>query len=467
MTRLIPSLNMPSLINRFRKSKKAPLQGDPNNSPEQDNATRKKPETPEFKLFRQATDEDTPTEVDVFRSSGLPHAIQELTISEDRSPAYTSRASASTPSEDSEKVYGQEHEASTGLTPTRSMSKRLSGRLFRRPSQMSRSSRSSSYVPDFKPIDRTADIEAQWEERATMLAQAGPPSPALPRSDSIFHIAGPPQIPAIKFGTYRPANHNETNKRLSARLEALGTPEQQRPTAQRQLSSASAKTKGRSIASASSEHESQLDAHASKDDLLQHAIREHELGNLEKAAQLFKRSATGDDGLAIGQLMYGLSLRHGWGLQRDEVRAIHWLRLAASSSAQHEREALSSGLLSGGNMKGDLILAIFELGNCFRHGWGVDVDKDLARNYYETAANLGDSDAMYETAWCYETGFGMKKNKYKAAFWYRKSEKSGNKIPGMQWIWKPKYDVDPFLVADDGAGTADFKKALAKQKTKT
>lgn len=109
-------------------------------------------------------------------------------------------------------------------------------------------------------------------------------------------------------------------------------------------------------------------------------------------------------------------------------------------------------------MKGDLILAIFELGNCFRHGWGIEVDKDLARNYYETAANLGDSDAMYETAWCYETGFGIKKDKYKAAFWYRKSETSGNKIPGMQWIWKPKYDHNPFTETREAIKAANNSK---------
>jgi hypothetical protein len=67
----------------------------------------------------------------------------------------------------------------------------------------------------------------------------------------------------------------------------------------------------------------------------------------------------------------------------------------------------------GGDAKGELVLAIFELANCFRHGWGVQVDKFAAKQvsvfqvldrgeacellsntcgqYYETAANLGDT----------------------------------------------------------------------------
>ena len=33
----------------------------------------------------------------------------------------------------------------------------------------------------------------------------------------------------------------------------------------------------------------------------------------------------------------------------------------------------------GGAAKGELVLAIFELANCFRHGWGVQVDKFAAK----------------------------------------------------------------------------------------
>lgn len=57
------------------------------------------------------------------------------------------------------------------------------------------------------------------------------------------------------------------------------------------------------------------------------------------------------------------------------------------------------------------MLAIFELANCFRNGWGVAKDPVAARQYFETAANLGDTDAMNEAAWCYLEGFGGKKDK--------------------------------------------------------
>lgn len=33
----------------------------------------------------------------------------------------------------------------------------------------------------------------------------------------------------------------------------------------------------------------------------------------------------------------------------------------------------------GGAAKGELILAIFELANCFRHGWGISQDPVAAK----------------------------------------------------------------------------------------
>lgn len=65
----------------------------------------------------------------------------------------------------------------------------------------------------------------------------------------------------------------------------------------------------------------------------------------------------------------------------------------------------------GGAAKGELVLAMYELANSFRHGWGVEKDLVAARSYYETAANLGDTDAMNEVARCYEEGSGGKKDK--------------------------------------------------------
>lgn len=98
-------------------------------------------------------------------------------------------------------------------------------------------------------------------------------------------------------------------------------------------------------------------------------------------------------------------------MEPDLPRALTYLQAAARNSAAVEEQALAAGMKKGGSAKGELVLAIFELGNCFRHAWGVGKDPVAAREYYETAANLGDADAQNEVAWCYVEGFGCKKDK--------------------------------------------------------
>ena len=106
-----------------------------------------------------------------------------------------------------------------------------------------------------------------------------------------------------------------------------------------------------------------------------------------------------------------IRIRHGWGVTPDASLAITYLSYAASNSASIESLALAAGIKKGGAAKGELVLAIYELANCFRNGWGVPKDPIAARSYYETAANLGDTDAMNEVAMCYEEGFGGKKDR--------------------------------------------------------
>jgi hypothetical protein len=65
--------------------------------------------------------------------------------------------------------------------------------------------------------------------------------------------------------------------------------------------------------------------------------------------------------------------RHGWGCTPNPTEAVTYLSAAASNAASIEELALKAGMKKGGAAKGELVLAIFELANCFRHGWGVKV----------------------------------------------------------------------------------------------
>ncbi|KAF2634670.1 HCP-like protein [Massarina eburnea CBS 473.64] len=156
--------------------------------------------------------------------------------------------------------------------------------------------------------------------------------------------------------------------------------------------------------------------------------------DLEASTKMFSRLADPHThNNALSQVLYGLALRHGWGCEPNQEQAVRYLSLAASNSAEVEKLALGAGMKKGGAAKGELVLAMFELGNCFRHGWGLKKDPAAAKHYYETAANLGDTDAMNEVAWCYLEGFGTKKDKFKAAQFLRLAESKGHKTLGNTW----------------------------------
>ena len=302
-------------------------------------------------------------------------------------PSFTSEAAVPTP-------HKSEHRLSSRFSRLRSSSdasthstqsgvshkseKRLSQRLHL---NRSRTPSSSSVnvptdLPDIKDhAVQGEEKEAQWEERATMLAKGNP-------NNRPVTLSGQPTEVTSEARFYqdwsRPEEPSDPEQGLSAR-----------PGMVQGVSSAQG------------------------DENIQEAIRLHESGDLVNSTAMFGRLA---DGNAMAQILFGLALRHGWGVPPDPPLAIQYLSAAASSSASVESAALHSGMKKGGAAKGELVLAIYELANSFRHGWGVQKDMVAARKYYETAANLGDTDAMNEVARCYENGEGGPKDRVSLAF---------------------------------------------------
>lgn len=174
-------------------------------------------------------------------------------------------------------------------------------------------------------------------------------------------------------------------------------------------------------------------------DYVQLGIQYHESNRLEDSAVYFEKSATEQGGCGVGMLMWGLALRHGWGCEKDEKCGFKWLAKAAESAVVDLEKARQSKGFDAKAVKEELIIAIYEVGQCFFQGWGVRKDQKMAVSYYRVAASLGDVDAQQDLAFCLANGRGCKKDKKEAAKWYRAAVAQGASDVGMAWIYKDKY----------------------------
>lgn len=218
-------------------------------------------------------------------------------------------------------------------TEKRRLSQRL--RLSRQPST---SNKVPGNLPEINVPGEADDVEAQaqWEKRATLLA----------RENEKHRI--------------RPGSAGRTAAVVSAPAEAT------RPVVTRAKSDGIMSTK-------------------KIDDDIQEAIKLHEEGKLEQSTRLFGILADPHGANnPLSQVLYGLALRHGWGCAPDLGQAVTYLTKAASNAAVVENMALLAGQKKGGAAKGELVLAIFELANCFRHGWGIPKDTVAAKHVCST-----------------------------------------------------------------------------------
>jgi TPR repeat protein len=170
---------------------------------------------------------------------------------------------------------------------------------------------------------------------------------------------------------------------------------------------------------------------------LQLGIQHHEANRLRDSAMCFEKSAKEYGGCGVGMVMWGLTLRHGWGCEKNEKLGFKWLQKAAESAVM-DLESSKKGL-DANAVQDELVIAIYEVGQCFFQGWGVRKDLKMAMSYYTVAARLGDADAQQDLGFCLANGKGCKKDRKEAAKWYRAAIAQGASDVGMAWIYKEKF----------------------------
>lgn len=98
-------------------------------------------------------------------------------------------------------------------------------------------------------------------------------------------------------------------------------------------------------------------------DYLQLGIQLHEKNQLQEAATYFELSATSDGGCEMGKILWGLSLRHGWGVKKDERQAFKWLQKAAENAVNvlEKSEEVDSAVIKVSRLLHDLAIPYIEL----------------------------------------------------------------------------------------------------------
>ncbi|OCF59491.1 hypothetical protein L486_02158 [Kwoniella mangroviensis CBS 10435] len=182
------------------------------------------------------------------------------------------------------------------------------------------------------------------------------------------------------------------------------------------------------------------------EDLVHLGIEARGKGDLAKSAWYFMRAAEG--GSATGRMYWGLALRHGWGVSKDDRKAFIELKQACEDtlaeggldfhkSPGHVRLTPQQKKL----MQKELALGMFEVGNCFLEGIGVKKSPEVALAYLKFAAGMGDVASQEQLGFLLSKGSnGVKKDMKEAARWYRMAIANGSSNTfGLAWIWKDKY----------------------------
>ncbi|KAJ3375532.1 hypothetical protein GGF31_004651 [Allomyces arbusculus] len=175
-------------------------------------------------------------------------------------------------------------------------------------------------------------------------------------------------------------------------------------------------------------------AQVEADACIHRGIQLHEVMQLAESTAQFQRAA--ELGSPLGAFLYGMALRSGWGVPVDEDTSFLHLSRAADLAMRHAVNSASPMALAAR----ELTMAIYELGQSFRHGWGTPKSQRTALFYFQIAANLGDPDAQIDLATYHLAGDGVRRDKVLAARYFRMAANQGVDLPSNAWIWKDKYD---------------------------
>lgn len=176
------------------------------------------------------------------------------------------------------------------------------------------------------------------------------------------------------------------------------------------------------------------------------AIAAYQAGDYANAYGLALAGA--EQGEVKAQVVLGILLRRGRGVDQDSAAALQWFRKAAEQGSADAQYWLGTMLSDGEGGPQDYLEAAtwyrkaadqgdanaqFYLGVLYRNGQGVPQDYAQAAAWYRKAADQGNAYAQYNLGVLYTDGQGVPMNYAEAATWYRKAADQGH-ANGQYWL---------------------------------
>lgn len=150
------------------------------------------------------------------------------------------------------------------------------------------------------------------------------------------------------------------------------------------------------------------------------------------------------DGVVTGdrdaQYMLGFMYAYGRGVEKDEVEAVKWYRMAAEQGHDEAQDSLGDCYYFGDGVAEDDVeavkwyrmaaeqdneLAQCSLGDCYYYGDGVAQDYTAAAKWFSLAAGRGDAEAQCKLGEMYVGGLGVQKDEREGMKLLRMSAEQG------------------------------------------
>lgn len=155
--------------------------------------------------------------------------------------------------------------------------------------------------------------------------------------------------------------------------------------------------------------------------------------NNAKAVGYFTVAAEG--GHSEAQYLLGVCYRLGYGVGIDIEKARYWYEKSAAQgnkAARNVLDSLNKKTVKKKTYTQQELEAIFQEGYKYYTGYNVIMNNKKAVELFTIAAENGHSEAQRLLGICYRNGYGVSKDLQKARYWYQQAANQGNESARLQ-----------------------------------